>query len=184
MNDLITTFYRKEIHRKNKLDIYSNKIRSEMKMINNFKSKFGDSNNTVVIMGDWSQKHTLFGQEPTINKRFRYLFKKEKYELFMIVEFRTSKLCNKCECDVKNEYKRNITDKKAVWGLVCCKNKSCVQELKLKNNSLENIKYRYINRDRNSVLNMRKIVTNLIESNERPVPYTRNVVQFNNCMLN
>ena len=66
----------------------------------------------------------------------------------------------------------------ALWakeaeGLVCCKNKSCVQELKLKNNSLEDIKYRYMNRDINSVLNMRKIVTNLIESNNRPTSYIR-----------
>ncbi len=87
-----------------------------MKMINNFKIKFGNSDNTVVIMGDWSQKHTMINQEPTINKRFRYLFKKEKYELFMIDEFRTSKLCNKCGCEVKNEYKRDTSDKNSVWG--------------------------------------------------------------------
>jgi hypothetical protein len=49
------------LKRKNKLDIYSNKIRSEMKMINNFKSKFGDSSNNGCLESEtyiiWSGAH-------------------------------------------------------------------------------------------------------------------------------
>jgi hypothetical protein len=90
----------------------------------------------------------------------------------MLDEYCTSKLCNKCECEVKNEYKRNITDKKSVRGLVYCKNKLCVQELKLKN------------KDNNSVLNMKKIVRNLIRVINVPFLILGDVVQFNICMLN
>jgi hypothetical protein len=65
------------------------------------------------------------------------------------------------------KYNEYFFYKKSVWTtyqhlfsigvFVCCKNKVYVQKLKLKNNSLENLKYRYINRERNTVLKMKEI---------------------------
>ena len=91
----------------------------------------------------------------------------------MIDEYHTSKLCHKCENEVCHNYKRNITDKYPVWGLVCCTNKECIRELKHYSTNLQekNIIGVYKNRDRNSTLNMIKIVEYLKEYNERPANY-------------
>jgi hypothetical protein len=121
VNKMTKEFYKDIIHRKNKLDIYSNKNRSEAKMINNFKRKFGTSEETVVIMGDWSEGNLFMkNKEPTINKRIRSLLRRENYKVYMIDEYRTSKLCNHCECEVINGYKRNENDKENVyvWSLL------------------------------------------------------------------
>ena len=91
----------------------------------------------------------------------------------MINEYNTSKLCNHCESNViKNFYKRE-NETKFVWGLVCCRNKTCIQAIRT--NEVHNGKLKYkeriMNRDTNAVLNMKKIVENLIETNERPFKY-------------
>ena len=175
VNSIVASFYKDIIHRKYKLDIYGNKNRSEMRMVNNFRDKFGNSEETIVIMGDWSENNNIIkGKEPTINKRIRYLLRRDKYKVYLIDEYHTSKLCNKCESEVVNEYKRNKLDENPVWGLVCCKNKNCVQNLRMENPQIQDkIKCRFMNRDRNSVLNMHKIVRNLIVSNTRPQNYSR-----------
>jgi hypothetical protein len=37
------------------------------------------------------------GKEPIINRRIKKIFRNHKYQVFMINEFKTSKLCNVCE---------------------------------------------------------------------------------------
>jgi len=37
------------------------------------------------------------GKEPIINRRIRKIFRNNGYEVYLINEFHTSKLCNKCE---------------------------------------------------------------------------------------
>lgn len=169
VNRIITFFYRENRHRKRKLNIYSNTRRSEDKMIKNFRDKFGNSDDTIVVMGDFSERNNYMkNKEPTINITLRKLLRKASYKVYMIDEYKTSKLCNKCECELKRNYKR-INESNTVWGLVCCTNKTCVQELNSKNNTL--YKKRYINRDTNSVLNMQKIIKTLIETDTRPTNY-------------
>ena len=60
-------------------------------MINNFKHKFGDENNTLICIGDWSQKHSMKHKEPTKGKTIRKIFKNAGYKLFLINEYNTSK---------------------------------------------------------------------------------------------
>ena len=59
-----------------------------------------------------------------------------------------------------------------IRGRVCCNNNKCVQAI----HNNEDYKYnsRIMNRDTNAVLNMLKIVKNLIETNERPKKYMNN----------
>ncbi len=57
-----------------------------------------------------------------------------------------------------------------------CTNKTCVQELNSKNNTL--YKKKYINRDTNSVLNMQKIIKTLIKTDTRPTNY----INANRCV--
>lgn len=108
--------YSKPIHRKFRWYRFINKQKSESKMINNFKKKFGDPTKTIVIMGDYSSgSYHMKGKEPTITKNIRILFKKNGYELYLINEFKTSKLCNKCHSEVKRFEKGKSGH--LVWGL-------------------------------------------------------------------
>jgi hypothetical protein len=171
VNNIIRYFYRETKHRKRKLNTYSNKQRSEINMVKNFRNKFGEPEKTLVVMGDYSEGNKYIkGREPTINIRLRSLLRKASYNVYMIDEYKTSKLCNHCGEIVKNKYKRK-NETKAVWGLVCCSNKNCVQDLNSKTNT--NYKKRYMNRDTNSVLNMQKILNNLLKTNTRPIEYIR-----------
>ena len=71
-------------------------------MIQNFKNKFDDHKNTVIVFGDFDKgSNNMKGLEPAVNKRFRRLFKNTGYETYLINEFRTSKLCNCCNNELE-----------------------------------------------------------------------------------
>lgn len=127
----------------------------------------GKSVNTMIIMGDYDKKDNIKGKEPTICKKFRKIFRNHKYEVYLVNEFNTSKLCNECEneCETfleriskkpKNKGKLTIC-----WGLVRC------------NNGCKLIH----NRDKNACLNMFKIVECLFKGNRRPKKYCRKLFQ-------
>jgi hypothetical protein len=140
-------------------------------MIKNFENKFGSPEECTIILGDYDKgEHNIKGKESIINRRIRKIFRNHKYQVFMINEFRTSKLCNVCEstCDtfMKRESKNpKHKDKKTgkqkiieVWGLTLCENKNC---------SLIH------NRDKNSALNMYKITQSIYKGLGRPKIYCR-----------
>ena len=82
MNNILFDHYNKYIHRKLKFNRYINTQKSESKMINNFKNKYGDSDNVLVIMGDYDKENNMKGKEPVICKRFRKIFRNNGYELY------------------------------------------------------------------------------------------------------
>jgi hypothetical protein len=51
-------------------------------MIQNFKNKFGTPDKTFIAYGDYSKDHNMKGLEPTINKKFRRIFKNAGYETY------------------------------------------------------------------------------------------------------
>jgi len=143
------------------------------------------------------------GKSPAISKRIRKIFRRAQYKCFLIDEFRTSKLCNRCEGVLENQHyyrkreyipdhstkwnpykypfeikelasqsfskksQNNKYDQKSkIWGLLTCNNKCGLT----KNMRVMNYKH---NRDRNSCLNMEKIVENLRLHKERPKNYKR-----------
>jgi len=147
------------------------------------------------------------GKAPAISKRIRRIFELNfiykinkilgKYKYFLIDEFRTSKLCNRCENILKNIHhsrekvynpelstKRNplkkpinmryiiknnkrVKSDKLIWGLLTCSNKCGLTH---KGNQMD---YKH-NRDKNACLNMEKIIEHLRLNNKRPLNYTRN----------
>ena len=53
-------------------------------------------------MGDFDKGgYNMKYKEPVICKRFRKIFKKYHYKFYLINEFRTSKLCNGCGCELE-----------------------------------------------------------------------------------
>ena len=58
-------------------------------MVNEFKKKFGDPKNTIILMGDYSQTN-MKRLEPSKGKSIRRLFTRHGYKLYLVNEFRTS----------------------------------------------------------------------------------------------
>ena len=96
-------------------------------------------------------------KEPTIGIGIRSLFRKNKYNVFLVDEFRTSCRCSKCEGGICEKFlprknpRPNKEDIRLCWGLLRCKN-GCGTW----------------NRDRNSASNIYKISLNAIKKVARP----------------
>jgi hypothetical protein len=165
VNRLLFKHYSEKIFRKLKLNIYINTQKSESKMIQNFKEKYGKPENMIVVIGDYDKgDNNMKGKEPIINRRIRKIFRNNKFEIYKINEFRTSKLCNNC-CGENETFLERESDKPnnkgekiICHGLLRCKNVNC----KLIHN-----------RDKNSALNMYKITKSIFEGKGRPKEYCR-----------
>lgn len=96
LNRKLYEHYYQSIYRKLKFNRYINTNKSETKMIKNFKEKFGNPNEVVIIFGDYSKSETMKKSEPHIVKRIKNLFKQNKYKVYLIDEYNTSKKCHKC----------------------------------------------------------------------------------------
>lgn len=163
--------YNKDIYRKLRLNTYINTQKSERKMLEDIKEKIGKPKDTTIIYGDYSGTH-MKGKEPLISKRIKKLLRDEGYEVYLIDEFRTSKMCNRCENElihIKKEVKKNGEIKEAeLWGLLRCSNLQC--KVRTKKGELKST---ILNRDDNAALNMLKITKSLLAGLGRPIKYCR-----------
>lgn len=165
---IITAFYKQEILRKLRWYSFINRQKSEMKMINNFKKKFGKPSKTIVCIGDWSQKKQMKYQEPTKGKSFRQLFKQSGYKTYLVDEYNTSKKSHINGEDLEKfkkrenakPYKKNIT---LVHGLLRSKS--------VPNN--KSSKVILFNRDINGCMNIRIKALCSIHNKEIPIYLTR-----------
>lgn len=159
INRILFKHYENKIFRKLKFNRYINTQKSESKMIKNFENKYGKPENNIIILGDYDKKDHMKGKEPTITKRIRRIFRNHKYEVFLINEFRTSKLCYKCENECVNFKEREKHSYNGlVWDLTRCNNVKC----KLIHN-----------RDHNATKNMYKITKTILNGLPRPEKYCR-----------
>jgi len=171
--------YQKKIYRKLKWNRFINTQKSESKMLKNFDKRYGSPKLTNVIIGDYDKPNNPRGKEPCITKRLRKLLKLFGYNVYLINEYKTSKLCNKCHCEVENFLKRPSKKPKAhdknilIWGLICCTNIKCKPNTKSKKqiNKYGSCVY---NRDTNAVINMLYITKQLIKTGKRPKIFTNN----------
>jgi len=169
LNYLLYSHYQKVLFRKLKLNRYINTQKSESKMIKNFNKKFGSSNNTLCIMGDFDKSNNhMKGIEPVICKRFRKLFKNAGYKTYLVNEFRTSKLCNCCHHEIETFLTRvshkpnDIKTYKKITINGLLSHQEDKQECKIIHN-----------RDKNAVQNMLYIVKHIFEIGRRPDAFSR-----------
>ena len=169
LNLLLFSHYEKTFFRKFKLNTYINTQKSESKMIKNFTKKFGEPNDVLFIMGDYDKgSSNIGGIEPTICKKFRRIFKNAGFRTYLVNEFRTSKLCNCCNCEIspfmiRQSHKPNdikVNKKITINGLLSH------QEDKQKCEIIHN-------RDKNAVQNMLNIVKSIFTIGRRPDIFTR-----------
>lgn len=57
LNKTLFEFYENRLFRKLKLNGYWNRLKTEQRMINRFKAIFGNSDDVVIVAGDWEQKN-------------------------------------------------------------------------------------------------------------------------------
>ena len=77
MNYYLFDFYRESayrLYRNLKSNGYWNRLKSEQKMINQFKKIFGNQNETIVCFDDFEQKKHMKFKEPIKGKGMRTLF--------------------------------------------------------------------------------------------------------------
>lgn len=140
--------YNDTIYRKQKWFAFINRQRSEAKMINNFKKKFGDGSKTIILMGDFQENNHMKYKEPTKGKGFRNLFKKAGYNVFLVDEYNTSKICH-----VNGNEMENFREIKNPRVFAKKKTKLCHGLLRSK--TVPNNKSIIMNRDTNGSLNIR-----------------------------
>jgi len=58
---------------------------------------FGDEKEVVVCFSDYEQKQHMKYKEATKGKGMRTLFRKAGFQTYLVDEFRTSRMCCKCE---------------------------------------------------------------------------------------
>jgi len=167
INNIIEKHYENKIYRKLNWNSFMNREKSESKMIKNFEKKIGNNKEVVVIIGDYSCRSChLKGTVPVISKKIIKIYKRYGYETYLIDEFNTSKLCNKCGCELEKFMKRKSKNPKhkgkeiLVNGLLRCQ--SVTHNCQIIHN-----------RDTNSVENMLKITYELMKKGKRPTEYTK-----------
>ena len=172
--------------RKLNLNRYMNMKRSEDLMLNRFQEFYSDENellepkNTIVAIGDYSSgSYHIKHKNPAMSVRTRKLFKDRGYNVFLVDEYKTSKICNKCnEClhkfikrpvrkkkeKDKNEFMNQVIKEKEVknvlaHGVLSCNDKNGCNTIWA--------------RDLNASLNILKITKNEILEYGRPEVFSR-----------
>jgi len=175
INNLLFGFYAKHLFRKLKFGIHINIKRNEQQMIRNFRKMYGNPDEVVICIGDWEQRQQMKYKEPTLGIGIRSLLRKNKYNVYLVDEFRTSCKCSNCDGGICEKYmvrknprpkknkenpkkERKYDEMRLVHGLLRCKS-GCGSW----------------NRDRNGSSNIYKIAYQAIHNLERPSYLCREV---------
>ena len=167
INSKLYSHYQQNFYKKFKLNRFTNSQKSEQKMIKNFSNKFGKSENTIVIMGDYDKgSYHMKGVEPVICKKFRRIFKNAGYKTFLVNEYKTSMLCNCCHNELETFKERPSKKPKRKGETEICHGLLRCQSVKPKCEIVHN-------RDKNAVQNMLAIVSSVFDIGERPAVFCR-----------
>jgi len=145
VNWAVHKHYEGEIYRKYKWFSFINKQKSESKMINHFKEKFGDHTKAFLAIGDWEQKQQMRFKEPTIGKGMRNIFRRAHYQVYLVDEFKTSKM-NYITKTINEKFRYKKNPKKYKKGEILCHG---LLRSKNDNKSGENLNV-LVNRDKNA----------------------------------
>jgi hypothetical protein len=92
INSLVMSHYQNELYRKLKWCSYINNQKSESKMINEFKEKYGDPENICLVWGDFSENGKYMkGFSSSKGIGMKRIFKKNGYTVHLVNEAYTSK---------------------------------------------------------------------------------------------
>jgi len=148
LNDKITNFYQEKLFRKLKWRTQIYRRKSEDKFLNRIEETYGKKEDIIICYGDWSNNKQMKHIMPTMGKGLRKIVSK-KFDLALINEYNSSKLCHKCYCELeKYQGKHRV--------LTC---NGC--------SGLESKKTTFINRDINACYNIITIAKDWLEKRLR-----------------
>lgn len=171
---VLSNFYEDLLLPKLRWRKYIYKQKSESRFVNNIQKTFGKEKDIIICLGDWSNMNKLKNGPPCFGDGLKKIISKNFKYTVLLDEFNTSKKCHGCSQDTENIQ----IDGKKIYRLLGCKNcnvynKNISENQKDEINS-ECLNYKYINRDKNSCLNMIKIVQHMINNEgERLSEYSR-----------
>jgi hypothetical protein len=166
-NKIIKKYYEKEINRKLNWRSKTYRQNSQDKFLNNIEKIYGNKDDVLICIGDWSNKNTIKGLSSTMGIGLKRLVSK-KYNTVLIDEYNTSKLC--CNCHKENDNK--VINSESLFRLLTCKHCNVGSSENLNNPTLKCSKF--LNRDMNSCVNMQCIVKSYLKENrKRPKEFTR-----------
>ncbi|KAJ2501326.1 hypothetical protein GGH96_002025 [Coemansia sp. RSA 1972] len=172
------------LHRKLRFSVYIKRQQADDRLVKKLRAKFKPEETDpepIFIMGDWSAPMTKF-HEPIRGKGWRRLLKRAGYEVYLIDEYLTSKLCPNCNERLSNTHdvpnprpwRRRIQPKVKCHGLLSCESKACVEfQGKYLREKRSDVKRRLWNRDLVGVLNFRHILQSLRETGIAPARFQR-----------
>jgi transposase len=154
-------FYHRTKYRKRRFKTYVNTQKSESKFIKNIKKKFGGPDTTLIAIGDWNDgNHHRRFNEPVIGIGLRKILRKAKYKVFLVDEFRTSRMCSECmdENGINEKFRRVNNPRPWRGGQILCNGLLRCQTCQ-----------RLWNRDLNAAINIYNIAWNALHGYERPI---------------
>ena len=164
INKVLFEEYNKEIFRKYKWYGYINRKKADISLIREIKKEFGKK--SILLYGDWSMKGNCNkGNVSTPNMRLKRLIG-EQIKTYNLNEYNTSKLNYKTEKKCENLYQ---PDKKGIIRKIHS----------VLTYQMENKQIGCINRDKNAVYNMEKIVNYYLLYKKRPERYCRTIKGIN-----
>ena len=169
LNTKTSDFYNQILFRKLKWRNFVYGRKSEDRFLNrinevfNPEGKNGNKNNLLLSYGNWSNNKQMKYIVPTKGIGLRKSIQK-KYNVVMVNEFKTSKLCSKCEKPLENY--------RGLHRVLVCRDYKC--------NGCESKRITFINRDMNACMNMINISKSFINSRNRPIHFCRDNNETNN----
>jgi len=161
-------YYKKDLYRKLRWFSFINHQKTEDKMINNFKNKFGNPNKTIVCFGDYEQKKHLKFSPPTKGIGMRTLFRKAGYKVYLVDEYKTSKI-NHYNLQENEKFRKRQNPRP--WKTNIVKYHGLLRSKSVPNSELD--KQILVNRDVNGSLNIRMIALCHINKKKIPTEFSR-----------
>ena len=166
-NKILKEFYYEDLYRKLNWRTKTYRQKSEDKFLNNINSKYGNKEDTLICIGDWSNKNTIKGLTSTMGIGLKKLVAK-KFNTLLVYEYNTSKKCCNCHNNIDNK-KINGNSK---FRLLQCNNCNVGSSENSNKSSFQFCKY--LNRDQNSCANMLNIVNSYLFNNRiRPQAFCK-----------
>ena len=166
-NKILKGFYYKELYRKLIWRTKTYRQKSEDKFLNNIESTYGNKEDTLICIGDWSNKNTIKGLSSTMGIGLKKLVAK-KFNTLLVYEYNTSKKCCNCHNNIDNK-KINGNSK---FRLLQCNNCNVGSSENSNKSTFQFCKY--LNRDQNSCANMLNIVNSYLFHNRiRPQAFCK-----------
>ena len=132
--------------------------------MNNIERTFGPPSEILIAYGDWCRPTQMKGIVPTVGVGLRRIIQR-RFEVVLIDEFRTSKLCCHCHKELTHQYVQG----QQLWRALKCT--GCPKIPSNEDRSLNN--NRFLNRDVESAVNIMNMSKHWIQSHNRPPEFSR-----------